>query len=245
MWAIELTQVRKEFVLRRNAAQDLKVRLIRLLHPWREQERRERLVALSDVDLRVRQGEFVGIIGPNGSGKSTLLRLMAGIYPPTRGAISVRGRIVPLIELGVGFHPDLNGEENVFLCASLFGLSRRAASAMLASVMEFSELSQFARMPLKNYSTGMYMRLGFAIAAHLDAEILLLDEVLSVGDEHFRQKCLTWLARTRERGVTILFVSHSLELVEQLCDRAVWLDRGAIAADGDPSRVVAKYREAS
>ncbi|MBN2369409.1 MAG: ABC transporter ATP-binding protein [Vicinamibacteria bacterium] len=245
MWSIELSRVSKEFVLRHNPAQDLKVQLIRILHPCREKERRERLVALNGVDLRVRRGEFVGVVGSNGSGKSTLLRLLAGIYPPTRGALSVHGRVVPLIELGVGFHPDLNGEENVFLGASLFGLSRRKARGMLSSVMEFSELAPFARMPLKNYSTGMYMRLGFAIAAHLDAEILLLDEVLSVGDEHFRQKCFSWLARTRERDVTILFVSHSLELVEKLCDRAVWLDRGRIAADGEPSSVVAKYRGAS
>jgi ABC-2 type transport system ATP-binding protein len=240
--AIELRRVSKVFRLRHNAARSLKVRLIGLYNR-RHRERVEEFWALREVDLTVRPGECLGLIGPNGSGKSTLLRVMAGILPPTTGEVVVRGRVAPMIELGVGFHPDLTGEENIYLNASLFGLSRRDTEAVYRDVVAFSELGRFIDQPVKSYSSGMYMRLGFSIAVHLTADILLIDEILAVGDEAFQQKCLKRMAEFRERGTTIVLVSHSLGMIEEMCDRACLLARGRLEADGDPEKVVARYRE--
>jgi ABC-type polysaccharide/polyol phosphate transport system ATPase subunit len=241
-WAVELRGVSKGFVLRRNPARNLKVRLIGMFNP-RYREHLERFWALTGVDLLVRKGEWLGIIGPNGSGKSTLLRIIAGIFRPTAGEVVVRGRVAPMIELGVGFHPDLTGRENVYLNTSLYGISGRETDRMYEAIARFSELGQFMELPVKNYSTGMYVRLGFSIAVHLEPDILLVDEVLAVGDAHFQQKCLDRMEEVRRRGTTLLLVSHALPTIERMCDRACLFVHGRLEADGDPGKVVARYRE--
>jgi ABC-type polysaccharide/polyol phosphate transport system ATPase subunit len=242
MWAAELTGVGKVFRIRRNRASHLKVRLLGLVSP-QHREHWERFAALSDVSLRIAQGEVLGLIGPNGSGKSTLLRLIAGIFQPSSGEVTVHGRVVPLIELGVGFHPDLTGRENIHLNTSLFGLTRRQALAIYRDVVAFAELEDFIDVPVKNYSSGMYVRLGFAVAVHLEADLLLLDEVMAVGDARFQDKCLRRLEELRSRGVTIVIVSHSLPAVEQICSRACLLVHGRLVADGPPPEVIGRYRE--
>lgn len=242
--SIDLRGVSKAFVLRHNAARDLKIRFIALVDP-RQRERHERFWALRGVDLQVAPGDCLGLIGPNGSGKSTLLRIMAQIFPPTEGEVDVRGRVAPVIELNVGFHAELTGRENLHLTLSLYGLSTREADRLSTAILEFSELEQFCDVPVKNYSTGMYARLGFAIAAHLDPEVLLIDEVLAVGDEHFQRKCLSRMDALRRRGTTLVVVSHNLPMVERICDRACLLLGGRVAARGEPARVIQAYREAT
>jgi lipopolysaccharide transport system ATP-binding protein len=242
-WAVELRAVSKAFVLRRNRADNLKVRVVGLVNP-RYREWREEFWALRDLDLTVAHGEFLGLIGSNGSGKSTLLRVMAGLLPPSRGHARVRGRVAPMIELGVGFHPELTGRENVYLNTSLYGLSRGETDRILDPVVEFSELSDFIDIPVKNYSTGMHMRLAFSVAAHMELDILLIDEVLAVGDERFQEKCIRRMEEIRRRGKTIIFVSHDMTAIERLCDRACLLVTGRLEAEGEPAKVVARYREA-
>jgi ABC-type polysaccharide/polyol phosphate transport system ATPase subunit len=241
-WAVEIRGVSKAFMLRHNSAQNIKVRLLGLFHP-RHREQLERFWALHEIDLTVRKGECLGLIGRNGSGKSTLLRIMANIYQPTVGEVIVRGRVAPMIELGVGFQPDLTGQENIYLNTSFYGLSRHETDAIYQRIVEFSELDEFIDVPVKNYSTGMYTRLGFSIAVHLEPEILLIDEVLAVGDEQFRQKCLQRIGELRRRGTTIVLVSHQMEMIEQMCDRVCLLVRGRMEAEGDPANVVVRYRE--
>jgi ABC-2 type transport system ATP-binding protein len=240
--AVELTGVSKAFTLRRNRAGTLKVRLVGLLSPA-HRERTETFWALRDVDLALEQGECLGLIGANGSGKSTLLRIIAGIFSPTGGSVMVRGRVVRIIELGVGFQPDLSGRENIYLNTSLYGLSRRDTDRLLDPIVAFSELDAFIDVPVKNYSTGMYARLGFSIAVHLEPDILLVDEVLAVGDEHFRAKCLRRMQEIRRRGKTIVLVSHSMEAIAEMTDRAALLVRGQLEAEGDPAKVLACYRD--
>jgi ABC-type polysaccharide/polyol phosphate transport system ATPase subunit len=240
--AIELRGVSKAFLLRHNPAYNIKVRLLGLFHP-RHREQLEKFWALHEIDLTVRKGECVGLIGPNGSGKSTLLRIMASIYRPTAGEVVVRGRVAPMIELGVGFHPDLTGQENVYLNTSLYGLSRRETDAIYRQIVGFSELGEFIDVPVKNYSTGMYARLGFSVAVYLEPDILLIDEVLSVGDAHFHRKCLQRMGELRHRGTTIILVSHGMQTIEQMCDRVCLLVRGRLEAEGDPGKVVRRYRE--
>jgi ABC-type polysaccharide/polyol phosphate transport system ATPase subunit len=241
-WAIELRGVSKAFRIRHNATQSIKVRLIGLVDS-RQRERRHELWVLRDIDLAVRRGEWVGLIGSNGSGKSTLLRVMAGIYHPSAGRVIVEGRVAPVIELGVGFHPDLTGRENVHLSTSLYGLSRRETDRLYPRVVAFAELGDFVEAPLKTYSMGMCLRLGFSIAAHLDPDLLLVDEVLSVGDEPFQQKCLRRMDELRRRGTTVILVSHSMRTMERMCDRACLLVRGRLGMEGEPAKVVACYRE--
>jgi ABC-type polysaccharide/polyol phosphate transport system ATPase subunit len=240
--AVELRGVSKAFVLRRNAARNLKIRLLGAFHQ-RHREQRTEFWALRGVDLTVGKGEWLGLIGSNGSGKSTLLRIVAGILRPTAGEVVVRGRVAPMIELGVGFQPDLTGRENVYLGTSLYGLSKRATDRICEQVVEFSELGEFIDEPVKNYSTGMYARLGFAIAVHLVPDILLVDEVLAVGDERFQRKCLERMEQIRRGGTTLILVSHDLATIEQMCDRICLLVRGRLDAEGDPGKVIARYRE--
>ena len=241
--AIDLRGICKVFTVRHNPAHNLKTKLLGMVIP-RHRETAEQFWALRDVDLSVRRGEFLGLIGPNGSGKSTLLRVMSHIYPPTRGSVVTRGRIAPMIELGVGFQPDLTGRENIYLNTSLFRLSTRETDAIYGDIVEFSELEHFIDMPVKNYSTGMYARLGFATAIHLAPETLLIDEVLAVGDEHFQSKCLQRMEELRARGTTIVLVTHSMATVEKMCDRACLILHGRLIADGPPNAVVERYREA-
>jgi len=199
--------------------------------------------ALTDVTFQVAPGEAVGIIGPNGSGKSTLLKLLAGILQPTSGSLSVRGRLAALLELGAGFHPEISGRENVELSGLLLGLTRRQIAARFDEIVRFAEIEEFLDAPVKTYSSGMAVRLAFSIAAHCDPDVLLVDEVLAVGDEAFARRSLEKFAEFERDGKTIVLVSHDLALVEERCRRALWLDRGRLAADGPAGETVALYRE--
>jgi ABC-type polysaccharide/polyol phosphate transport system ATPase subunit len=201
----------------------------------------ETFEALRDVSFSVAAGQTYGIIGRNGSGKSTALKIVAGITRPTSGTVHVHGRISALIELGAGFHPEISGRENVFINGIMLGLSKRDIARRFDEIVEFAELQDFIDAPVKTYSSGMYMRLGFAVAIHVDPDVLLVDEVLAVGDEGFTHKCLDKFSDFRRRGKTILLVTHSLGLVERLCDEALWLDAGHVAMNGDPRRVVGAY----
>src|SRR3989441_1338652 len=201
----------------------------------------EAFLALKDVSFTVRKGSTFGIIGRNGSGKSTALKLVAGITKPTSGTVKVEGRISALIELGAGFHPEISGRENVFINGIMLGLTKREIQERFDEIVEFAELTDFIDAPVKTDSSGMYMRLGFALAMHVDPHVLLLDEVLAVGDEGFTHKCLDKFAEFRRRGRTILLVTHSLNLVERFCDEALWLDSGRAKSHGDPKRVVGAY----
>ncbi len=202
----------------------------------------ELLWALNDVSFRVEPGEVLGIIGPNGAGKSTILKLLSKVTFPTSGRIRTRGRMAALIELGAGFHPDLSGRENIYLNGVILGLKRREIDARLSNIVEFAELEKFIDTPVKRYSSGMYVRLAFSIAAHVKADLLLVDEVLSVGDMAFQQKCLNRMNQLRDSGATIVFISHNMWSVEKFCGRALFLRAGQIQADGDPKEIVAIYR---
>jgi ABC-type polysaccharide/polyol phosphate transport system ATPase subunit len=201
----------------------------------------ETFPALTDVSFTVPKGITFGVIGRNGSGKSTALKLVAGITKPTTGRVSVNGRVSALIELGAGFHPEISGRENVFINGIMLGLSKREVAARFDEIVEFAELKDFIDAPVKTYSSGMYMRLGFAVAIHVNPDVLLVDEVLAVGDEGFTHKCLDKFAEFRRLGRTILLVTHSLGLVDRFCDQALWLDHGRVQTHGDPRRVVDAY----
>src|ERR1043165_7405457 len=197
--------------------------------------------ALRDVSFEVSRGEALGIIGQNGAGKTTILKLLYNITAPSKGRISINGRLGALIEVASGFHPDLTGRENVYLNGSLLGMKRNEISRKLDSIVDFAGVSAFIDTPVKRYSSGMYLRLGFAIAAHLDPDILLLDEVLAVGDAEFQSKCIERVNQLRKAGTTIVFVSHNLGAVESLCDRVLLMRRGEIACSGPPRYVISEY----
>jgi ABC-type polysaccharide/polyol phosphate transport system ATPase subunit len=198
--------------------------------------------ALRDVSLTIEPGEAVGLVGRNGSGKSTLLRLASRIIKPTSGRIEAGGRVASLLELGAGFHPDFTGRENVYLNGSIHGLSRAQVREAMDEIVSFAELEQFIDLPVRTYSSGMYMRLGFSVAAHIESDILLLDEVFAVGDEQFQRKCFGKVAEFKNRGGTIVFVSHDAQAVERLCERAVLLRQGEVAFDGPTQEAIAAYR---
>lgn len=238
--AIEVRNVWKQFIIRHNRADSLKERFIGLFNR-RYREHCEPFWALRDINFTVERGEALGLIGPNGSGKSTLLRLIARTLYPTKGEIIVRGRVAPMIEIGVGFHHELTGQENIYLNASLYGLTHREVDRIYGDIVEFSELGEFIDVPVKNYSTGMYARLGFSIAVHLDPDILLIDEVLAVGDERFQKKCLERMMDFRRQGKTIVFVSHNPAAIKQICDRACLLLQGALMALGEVTSVLEAY----
>jgi ABC-type polysaccharide/polyol phosphate transport system ATPase subunit len=240
--AIELTNAskvyrrfahRKQFATLKSAL--LSRSLVRDLKP------EETFTALNNVTVSVPRGQTLGVIGRNGSGKSTMLKLVAGISKPTAGTVKVTGRISALIELGAGFHPEISGRENVFINGIMLGLSKREVADRFDEIVEFAEMKDFIDAPVKTYSSGMYMRLGFAVAIHVDPEVLLVDEVLAVGDEGFTHKCLDKFAEFKRRGKTILLVTHSLGMVERFCDEALWLDAGRIKGSGDPKRIVGAY----
>jgi ABC-type polysaccharide/polyol phosphate transport system ATPase subunit len=242
MNAIELTNVtkvyrryarKKQFATLKSAL--LKGSLIQDLQP------EEKFPALQGVSFTVAAGKTYGIIGRNGSGKSTALKVVAGITKPTTGTVKVNGRISALIELGAGFHPEISGRENVFINGIMLGLTKREIARRFDEIVEFAELKDFIDAPVKTYSSGMYMRLGFAVAIHVDPDVLLVDEVLAVGDEGFTHKCLDKFSEFKRRGKTILLVTHSLGLVERFCDDALWLDGGKVRGEGDPRRVVGAY----
>ena len=209
----------------------------------RGRSRPTEVVALRDVSFGVEPGSAVGLVGRNGSGKTTLLRLISGIIKPTSGHVEVGGRVGSLLELGAGFHPDLSGRENVFLNGSIHGLKRAYVREQLDEIVAFAGLEEFIDLPVRTYSSGMYMRLGFAIAAHIDADVLLLDEVFAVGDEQFQRKCFGKIFEFKQRGGTIVFVSHDASAVERLCDRAILLSDGAVAFDGPTHDAIVRYRQ--
>jgi len=241
MNAIELTNVTKiyrkysgrQFATLKSAL--LQRSILRDLRPS------ETFPALTDVSFSVAKGSTYGVIGRNGSGKSTALKLVAGITKPTSGTVRVDGRISALIELGAGFHPEISGRENVYINGIMLGLTRREVQSRFDDIVDFAEIREFIDAPVKTYSSGMYMRLGFAVAIHVDPDVLLVDEVLAVGDEGFTHKCLDKFGEFRRRGKTILLVTHSLDLVKRFCDQALWLDGGKARAHGDPQRVVDAY----
>ena len=238
--AVSLQSVSKKYRLYHERPQTLKEAVLQ-----RRLARFEELWALRDVSLEIPSGCTYGLIGPNGSGKSTALRIAAGIQPPTSGRVRVNGRVAAMLELGAGFHPELTGRENTFLSGSILGLDRKYIERAMDSIVEFSGLSDFIDVPVKVYSTGMFVRLGFSVAVHLDAEILLIDEVISVGDEEFQHRALDHIDKLRGEGATIIFVSHSLELIRRLCDRVAWLDHGRVTAEGEAEDITIRYLDTS
>ncbi|MBS1702434.1 MAG: ABC transporter ATP-binding protein [Armatimonadetes bacterium] len=236
--AIRISDLHKEFTVSHAGIASLKS----LLVFWKKRNI-VKLNVLKGVSIDVRKGECLAIIGKNGAGKSTLLSLLAKIYKATSGTMEVHGRVAPLLELGAGFHPDLTGIENVYFNGVILGLSRDEIRKRLPSIIEFSELGDAVEAPARTYSSGMMARLGFSIVTHVDADILIVDEVLAVGDRQFEQKCLKRVSEFRDQGGTILLVSHQLETVRQFADRCVWLDGGVVRMIGTPSDVIAAYEE--
>ncbi len=238
--AVEFSHVSKFFRLERDkprAFQDLFISLAQR----RKNRKAKEFWALRDVSFGVQKGETLGIIGSNGSGKSTTLKLISRIISPTAGTVRVNGRVTALLELGAGFHPELSGRDNIFMNGTVMGLSRKEIEYKVDSIIEFAELEDFIDVPVKNYSSGMYARLGFSVSVHLDPDILLIDEVLSVGDQSFQQKCNERMLNLRKKGVTILLVSHDIDAIWRLCSRAVWLDHGAMKLEGAASKVTDSY----
>jgi lipopolysaccharide transport system ATP-binding protein len=234
--AISVHNVSKRYRLYKERPQSLKEAVVH-----RKRFRYEELWALRDLSLDVQRGATYGLIGPNGSGKSTLLKLVAGVHQPTSGTINAKGRIGALLELGAGFHPDLTGRENVFLNGSIMGLSRKDIRRSLDDIVAFSGLEQFIDSPVKLYSSGMYVRLAFSVAVNLDPEVLIIDEVLTVGDEEFQRRCLEHIFKLRTTGVTIVLVSHSLPIIQSVCDTVAWLESGRLVSAGKPSLVIDDY----
>jgi lipopolysaccharide transport system ATP-binding protein len=235
---IAFDHVSKCFNLQRSGARSFPEAVVRLLDRRRRQEP---FWVLDDVSFSVAPGTTLGLIGPNGAGKSTVLKLISRIIEPTAGEVRVDGRVGALLELGAGFHPDLSGRENIYLNGSILGLSRAEIRHKLDAIVDFSELGRFIDVPVKHYSSGMYVRLGFAVAVHIDPEILLVDEVLAVGDASFQHKCLDRVAQLRRDGVTILLVSHDLDTIQLLCDEALWFSQGRIQRQGAVTDVVMAY----
>lgn len=235
---IVLDHVSKRFIIHHQRSRSFQQVLINSL---RRNGGRQEFWALRDVSLAVGQGETLGLIGENGSGKSTVLKLIARILEPTSGKLTVSGRVAALLEIGAGFHPDLTGRENIFLNGSVLGFSRRYLQSRYDDIVEFAELGDFLDTPIKHYSSGMHMRLGFAVAVNLDPDVLLLDEVLAVGDEHFQHKCFEKMAHLQSEGRTMVLVSHDLGAVSRMCQKALWLDDGRIRACGPSAEVVDAY----
>jgi len=247
MASIEVSQLSKRFVLQHDqpkSLQDVALRLFR--HRVRERhQRHEEFWALSGISFAIEPGESLAIIGRNGSGKSTCLKLLAGIMQPTSGFVKVQGRISALIELGAGFHPELTGKDNVFVNGVILGMTRNEIKRRFDEIVAFAELEHFIDIPVKFYSSGMYLRLAFAIAINVNADIMLLDEVLAVGDQSFQAKCLQRISELKRNGATIVFVSHDLNAVRTICQRTIWLDRGKLRADNATEAVIADYNKSS
>ena len=238
MNSIEFENVSKQFTLHREKRNSFQERMVNLLRPRGETEK---FWALRDVSFTLPAGETLGLVGHNGSGKSTTLKLITRILEPTSGNVRVRGRVSALLELGSGFHPDLTGRDNIYLNGSLLGFGRADMQRRVDGIIDFAELGPFIDTPVKHFSSGMYMRLGFAIATAVDPDIIITDEVLAVGDEAFQRKCMERMYKFRQEGRTILFVSHSLDSVRNLCTSAIWLDHGVLKAAGDPVSTIDAY----
>ena len=235
--AIKVDHVKKKKNIYYDRANTLKERVLF----WTRNKRREKREILKDINLEIKKGETVALIGVNGSGKSTLLKLMTQIIFPNKGTIETHGKLTSLLELGAGFHPDFSGRENIYFNSSIFGLTKKEIDKRLDQIIEFSELQDFIDNPVRTYSSGMYMRLAFSVAINVDADILLIDEILSVGDQHFQEKCFKKMRELREEGKTMVFVTHSMESVRNLCDRAIWLYDGQVRMDGNTQEVIDEY----
>ena len=235
--AIKVDHVYKSFDIYYDRANTLKERALF----WMRNKRKEKREVLKDINLDIKKGETVALIGVNGSGKSTLLKLMTQIIFPNKGTIETKGKLTSLLELGAGFHPDFSGRENIYFNSSIFGLTRKEIDKRLEQIIEFSELQDFIDNPVRTYSSGMYMRLAFSVAINVDADILLIDEILSVGDQHFQEKCFNKMRELKREGKTMVFVTHSMDSVRNLCDRAVWLSNGVVRMDGNTNEVVDEY----
>ncbi len=234
--AIRVENMTKEFKVFYDKPSTLKERLVF----WNKKKSESRKV-LNRIDLNIKKGETVALIGTNGSGKSTLLKLMTKIIYPTKGKITTYGKLTSLLELGAGFHPDFTGRENIYFNASIFGLTKKEIEKRMDEIIQFSELEAFIDSPVRTYSSGMYMRLAFSVAINVDAEILLIDEILAVGDQHFQDKCFAKLQELKNRNKTIVIVSHALDSIKVLCDRAVWIYNGEVKMDGKVEEVVEEY----
>lgn len=234
--AIVVKHMTKQFNVYSDKASTLKEKLLF----WKRGNKEVRTI-LKDVNIEIKKGETVALIGTNGSGKSTLLKLMTKIIYPTKGTVQTRGKLTSLLELGAGFHPDFSGRENIYFNASIFGLSKSEIDRRLDDIITFSELEDFIDNPVRTYSSGMYMRLAFSVAINVDADILLIDEILAVGDQHFQDKCFKKLEDLRDSNRTIVIVTHSLDSVKKLCNRAIWIKDGNVEMDGKTTEVVEKY----
>ena len=233
---IKVEDVSKSFNVYFDKANTIKERLL-----FFKRNKKEKRQVLDHINLNIKKGEVVALIGTNGSGKSTLLKLMTKIIYPNSGKITVNGKLTSLLELGAGFHPDFSGRENIYFNASIFGLTKKEIESRVNDIIEFSELGDFIDNPVRTYSSGMYMRLAFSVAINVDADILLIDEILSVGDQHFQEKCFDKMRDLKRQGKTMVFVTHSMDSVKQLCTRAVWLYNGKIRLDGATEDVVKEY----
>lgn len=233
---IIVEHVYKTFNIYMDKANSLKEKMLF----WNRNKKEKREV-LKDINLTIKNGEAVALIGVNGSGKSTLLKLMTKIIYPNKGKIKTNGKLTSLLELGAGFHPDFSGRENIYFNASIFGLTRKQIDERIDDIIKFSELGTYIDNPVRTYSSGMYMRLAFAVAINVDADILLVDEVLAVGDQHFQEKCISKMKELKQQGKTMVFVTHSMETVKEFCNRAVWLSDGVVKMDGEPEEVIKEY----
>ncbi|MEX3620169.1 ABC transporter ATP-binding protein [Paenibacillus glucanolyticus] len=236
MDAISINNVTKSFKIFAERTATLKDRIIN-----RRKNKYQKFTALENISLTIQQGQTVGFLGRNGSGKSTLLKLLTGILYPDSGEIEVKGKVSSLLELGAGFHPDFTGKENIFMNAAILGLTKKEIKKKLNEIISFSELKEYIDNPVRNYSSGMYMRLAFSVAIMVEPDVLLIDEVLAVGDAAFQQKCMDQLLKMKAKGTTIVFVSHDLGAMEKLCDRVVWISKGIVRSDGEPKKVIDQY----
>ncbi len=236
--AIEVKKLYKSFKVNSDKPRTLKEKLI-----FSKNNKIQYIEILKDINLEIKKGETVALIGTNGSGKSTLLKLMTKIIYPTKGTVETNGKLTSLLELGAGFHPDFTGRENIYFNASIFGLTKSEIDKRLNDIIEFSELGDFIDHPIRTYSSGMYMRLAFSVAINVDAEILLIDEILAVGDQHFQEKCFNKLTELKNSDKTIVIVTHSLDNVKKLCTRAIWIKDGHVEMDDEPNKVIEKYLE--
>lgn len=234
--AIEVKNMSKDFSIYADKANTLKERIIRFGKGKKEVHN-----VLKNINIEIKKGETVALIGVNGSGKSTLLKLITKIIYPNKGTIKVNGKVSSLLELGAGFHPDFSGRENIYFNASIFGLTKKEIDERLEKIIDFSELGEFIDTPIRTYSSGMYMRLAFSVAINVDADIILIDEILAVGDQRFQEKCMNKMKELKNEGKTMVFVSHSKEAVEFLCDRAIWLKDGKIEMDSNTNEVLEQY----
>lgn len=239
MPAVTLKDIKKTFVLS-NTNRSLKTAFIEIFHKKAPKNQQQ---VLNGLSLAIPKGEFFGIVGRNGSGKSTLLKIIAGIYQPTSGSVAIRGRLVPFVELGVGFHPDLTGQENIYLGAALLGFSRSETDQMYAEIVSFSELQPYMHKKLKNYSSGMKVRLAFSLAIRARGDILLIDEVLAVGDKAFQEKCFKYFIKLKASNKTVIFVSHNMEAISKYCHRAALIETGQITKLGQPKEVARAYKK--